>query len=72
MCAKRSKEETGNGEGIEILANEPYTKDGETGQFTHKVMHFKSRVPSFIRWAIPDKYLYLTELSYNSYSQRKM
>jgi len=68
MCAQRTRQESGGGEGIEILKNEPYEKeDGERGQFTHKVMHFKSRVPGFIRWAIPDKYLHLSELSHNSY-----
>ena len=68
MCAQRTRQESGGGEGIEILKNEPYEKeDGEKGQFTHKVMHFKSRVPGFIRWAIPDKYLHLSEISHNSY-----
>ncbi|OHT03088.1 Phosphatidylinositol transfer protein [Tritrichomonas foetus] len=68
MCAQRTREEAGNGEGIEILKNEPYENwNGENGQFTHKIMHFKSRVPAAIRWAIPDKYLHVHEVSHNGY-----
>ena len=68
MCAQRTREESGNGEGIEILKNEPYDDwNGESGQLTHKILHFKSRVPGFIRWAIPDKYLHLHEISHNGY-----
>lgn len=43
--ADASKNETGGGEGIEIIANEPYTNKpifhGEfgEGQYTHKVYH---------------------------------
>ena len=77
MTAKRSSQETGNGEGIEIDKNEPYERtvttpqnpDGvqETGQYTHKIMHFKSRVPGVIRWAIPEKFLHIHEESWNSF-----
>jgi uncharacterized protein YaaR (DUF327 family) len=34
---------------------------------THKIMHFKSKVRGFIRWAIPEKYLHEHEKSDNSY-----
>ncbi|KAG8515081.1 Phosphatidylinositol transfer protein beta isoform, partial [Galemys pyrenaicus] len=40
--AEASKNETGGGEGIEVLKNEPYEKDGEKGQYTHKIYHLKS------------------------------
>ncbi len=48
--AEASKNETGGGEGIEVLANEPFTKapdppllDGRytTGQYTHKIYHLQ-------------------------------
>lgn len=67
MCNQRTRETAGNGEGIEVLKNEPYEEGDEKGQYTHKVMHFKSKVPAFIRWAIPDKYLHVHEKSHNSY-----
>ncbi|EAY21809.1 Phosphatidylinositol transfer protein [Trichomonas vaginalis G3] len=67
MCAQRTRETQGGGEGIEILKNEPYQEGEEKGQYTHKVMHFKSKVPGAIRWAIPDKYLHIDEKSHNSY-----
>lgn len=40
--AEASKNETGGGEGIEVLKNEP-RKDGEKGQYTHKIYHLKSK-----------------------------
>lgn len=43
--AEASKNETGGGDGIQVLKNEPYEKDGEKGQFTHKVYHIKRYVP---------------------------
>lgn len=42
--AEASKNETGGGEGIEVLKNEPYEKDGEKGQYTHKIYHLKRQV----------------------------
>uniref|UniRef100_A0A8K9XW50 Phosphatidylinositol transfer protein alpha isoform n=1 Tax=Oncorhynchus mykiss TaxID=8022 RepID=A0A8K9XW50_ONCMY len=40
--AETSKNETGGGEGVEVLKNEPYEKDGEKGQYTHKIYHLHS------------------------------
>lgn len=53
--------------GIEIVKNEPYTKDKETGQYTYKIYHIQSKVPDFIKWAIPEKYLHIHEESWNAY-----
>ncbi|KAF4791077.1 Phosphatidylinositol transfer protein alpha isoform [Turdus rufiventris] len=40
--AEASKNETGGGEGVEVLVNEPYERDGERGQYTHKIYHLQS------------------------------
>lgn len=42
--AEASKNETGGGDGIQVLKNEPYEKDGEKGQYTHKIYHIKKYV----------------------------
>ncbi|MEE6518418.1 hypothetical protein FKM82_029417, partial [Ascaphus truei] len=39
--AEASKNNTGGGEGIEVLKNEPYERDGERGQYTHKIYHLQ-------------------------------
>ena len=39
--AEASKSETGGGEGVEVLVNEPYEKDEEKGQYTHKIYHLQ-------------------------------
>ena len=55
--AKSSMEETGGGEGVEVLKNESY-EDGEPllngrftkGQYTDKIYHLESKVPAMIRY----------------------
>lgn len=39
--AETSKNNTGGGEGIEVLKNEPYEREGERGQYTHKIYHLQ-------------------------------
>lgn len=46
--AEASKNETGGGEGVEVLVNEPYERDGERGQYTHKIYHLQRYVKHFI------------------------
>ncbi|KAH0787707.1 Phosphatidylinositol transfer protein [Histomonas meleagridis] len=69
MTAQRSKEESEQvkGEGIETITNEPFQNENESGQYTYKIMHFKTRIPAFLRWALPDKYCHCHEKSWNSY-----
>lgn len=69
MTAKRSEEESKQvkGEGIETVNNEPFQNEKESGIYTYKIMHFKSRIPSFMRWALPDKYCHCHEKSWNAY-----
>ncbi|EPY80364.1 Phosphatidylinositol transfer protein beta isoform-like protein [Camelus ferus] len=62
-----SKNETGGGEGIEVLKNEPYEKDGEKGQYTHKIYHLKSKVPAFVRMIAPEGSLVFHEKAWNAY-----
>jgi len=77
--AEASKNETGGGEGIEVKVNDPFDEkayppttpllDGSytTGQFTHKIYHLQSKVPSFIRLLAPSGSLDIHEEAWNSY-----
>uniref|UniRef100_A0A8C8DXI3 Phosphatidylinositol transfer protein beta isoform n=1 Tax=Oryzias sinensis TaxID=183150 RepID=A0A8C8DXI3_9TELE len=65
--AEASKNETGGGEGIEVLKNEPYEKDGEKGQYTHKIYHIQSKVPAFVRLFAPEGSLVFHEKAWNAY-----
>uniref|UniRef100_A0A3B1JAE9 Phosphatidylinositol transfer protein beta isoform n=1 Tax=Astyanax mexicanus TaxID=7994 RepID=A0A3B1JAE9_ASTMX len=65
--AEASKNETGGGEGIEVLKNEPYEKDGEKGQYTHKIYHLKSKVPGFVKMFAPEGSLVFHEKAWNAY-----
>ncbi|KAL4647558.1 phosphatidylinositol transfer protein alpha isoform-like [Arapaima gigas] len=65
--AEASKNETGGGEGVEVLKNEPYEKNGEKGQYTHKIYHLQSKVPAFVRMLAPASALNIHEKAWNAY-----
>ncbi|XP_056138782.1 phosphatidylinositol transfer protein alpha isoform-like [Lampris incognitus] len=65
--AEASKNETGGGEGVEVLVNEPYEKDGEKGQYTHKIYHLQSKVPKAISLIAPKGALEVHEKAWNAY-----
>jgi len=52
---EQSRRETGGGEGVEIVRNEPF--DGkdfmggryQRGQYTYKIYHVESKVPKLLR-----------------------
>jgi len=70
MVAKVSKEQSGHGEGVEILENRPYTEEegkGPAGQFTHKVFRIGSRLPGWLKAFIPPSALQVEERAWNSY-----
>ncbi|XP_075035106.1 phosphatidylinositol transfer protein beta isoform-like [Mixophyes fleayi] len=65
--AEASKDNTGGGEGIEVLKNEPYEREGEKGQYTHKIYHLQSKVPSFVKMLAPEGSLIFHEKAWNAY-----
>lgn len=76
-----SKNETGGGDGVEILVNEPFSSGSQyappgglpggdahsSGQYTHKIYHLASKVPAFIRMLAPSESLNVTEKAWNAY-----
>ncbi|XP_048037190.1 membrane-associated phosphatidylinositol transfer protein 2 isoform X4 [Chanodichthys erythropterus] len=69
MIQKKSREESeGEGSGVEILENRPYTDGpGGTGQYTHKVYHIGQHIPSWFRSILPKAALRVEEESWNAY-----
>lgn len=71
--AEASKNETGGGEGIEVLKNEPYEGvpllNGKynSGQYTHKIYHVQSKVPWWVRKLAPKGSLAVHEEAWNAY-----
>jgi len=73
--AESSKNETGGGEGVQVVKNEPYEAGSEAdknslgrpGQYTHKLFHLESRVPSFIKMIAPKGSLTIDEKAWNAY-----
>ena len=66
--AEASKNETGGGEGIEVIENAPcvHEKYGKC-QYTHKVFHLASKVPVFVRLLAPKGSLEIHEKAWNAY-----
>lgn len=67
--AKSSSQETSNGEGVEVIKNEPFKneQDGLEGQYTEKIYHVGSRLPGWIKAFIPGSALKLEEKAWNAY-----
>ncbi|XP_014674097.1 PREDICTED: cytoplasmic phosphatidylinositol transfer protein 1-like isoform X1 [Priapulus caudatus] len=71
MISKHSHEQTAQGEGVEVLINDPID-DPQLGhgQYTEKRIHLSSRLPSWIRGLIP-RIFYVTEKAWNFYPYTK-
>jgi len=70
MVAKISKEQSGHGEGVEIVENRPYTEEegkGPPGQYTHKIFRIGSRLPSWLKAIVPPSALMVEERAWNAY-----
>ncbi|KYQ92651.1 phosphatidylinositol transfer protein 2 [Tieghemostelium lacteum] len=68
MVAKKSKENTKDGEGIEILTNEPYEDAKSKGQYTHKVIYLaKDSLPRFASMILPASALQVHEKAWNAF-----
>uniref|UniRef100_A0ACB8F9W6 Uncharacterized protein n=1 Tax=Sphaerodactylus townsendi TaxID=933632 RepID=A0ACB8F9W6_9SAUR len=65
--AEASKNETGGGEGVEVLVNESYKCDGECGQYMHKIYHLQCKVPPFVKMVAPEGALNIHEKAWNAY-----
>ncbi len=71
--AEASLNETGGGEGVEVLNNEPYNNipllGGKftRGQYTRKIYHLASKVPTVVKWIAPKGSLEILEEAWNAY-----
>ncbi|KAG8257664.1 hypothetical protein J6590_043942 [Homalodisca vitripennis] len=72
-----SKYETGGGEGIEILKNEPFSDHPllggryTTGQYTLKIYHVHRKIPTLIKLIVPRGSLEIHEECWNAYPYSK-
>jgi len=66
--AELSKESSGsNGEGVEVLKNEPFENEMGKGQYTFKIYHVGSSLPSFLTMVLPAKALDVHEEAWSAY-----
>ncbi|KAF8567549.1 hypothetical protein P879_04563 [Paragonimus westermani] len=69
MIQKKSREEsTGRDSGVEIIKNQPYENGpGGSGQYTFKIYHVGSHLPSWLRNILPPSALRVEEEAWNAY-----
>lgn len=70
--AEASKNETGGGDGVEVVENRPFTEEeckeyNSQGQYTYKVMHLEHKVPRIIKALAPAHSLQMHEEAWNAY-----
>ena len=78
--AQASKDETGGGEGIQVVVNEPFLPNAgvqpvkplangkyNSGQFTKKIYHLSTKVPGFIKLLAPKGSLEILEEAWNAF-----
>lgn len=73
MIAKKSKlESEGEGSGVEIVTNEPYSDGpGGDGQYTDKIYHVEAHLPYWLRSFLPKSLALLREEAWNAYPYSK-
>jgi len=74
--AEASKNQTGGGEGVEIVVNEAFNERShplvgnstyKTGQYTLKMYHLESKIPGFVRAVMPKGSMVLQEDAWNAF-----
>ena len=65
--AEASKDNTGGGEGVEVVKNEPYEDENSKGQYTYKIFRMESKVPPMIRKLMPKGSMTFHEHAWNAY-----
>lgn len=73
MIAKKSRlESEGEGNGVEIIKNEPYTEGpGGSGQYTDKLYHIAAHLPTWLRGFLPKSLSTVREEAWNAYPYSK-
>lgn len=73
MIAKKSRlESEGEGSGVEIIVNEPYTNGpGGDGQYTDKLYHIAAHLPVWLRGFLPKSLSTIREEAWNAYPYSK-
>lgn len=74
MIQKKSRlDSVGEGSGVEILENTPYTNGpGGSGQYTKKIYHIGSHLPGWLKAILPKAALRVEEEAWNAYPYTKM
>lgn len=73
MIAKKSRlESEGEGSGVEIIKNEPYSEGpGGGGQYTDKLYHISAHLPVWLRRFLPKSLSTIREEAWNAYPYSK-
>ena len=64
---KQTTDFSGGGDGFEIVEAKNYVENGQPGRYVYRILHCKNKVPSAVRWAVPDKYAHVHEHNHNAF-----
>jgi hypothetical protein len=64
---RRTREETGDGDGFEIIDSGDFEEDGNPGHWVRRIFHFKRKIPGWLRWVVPEKYAHIHEDNRNAF-----
>lgn len=68
MVTKMQQENTSSSEGVEVLVNKPFKDEGlGEGQYTLKLYHLQSKLPSWVTAIAPANSLQIEEEAWNAY-----
>lgn len=64
---RQMKEYTGGGDGFEIVETQNYVENGLPGHYVYRIFHCKNKIPSAIRWFVPEKYAHIHEHDHSAF-----
>lgn len=72
MVNKIQEQQTGGGEGVEVLINKPFeNEEFGRGQYTSKIYHLQSKIPSWLSAFVSTKFMYIEEEAWNAFPKCK-
>jgi len=71
MIAKYTRENCSGADFVEIKENHPYDDENGQGQYTYKIIHLDSHIPSWLKIIVPASALEVHEKAWNAYPYSK-
>lgn len=64
---RQMKEFTSDGDGFEIVETKNYIENGQQNHYVYRILHCQNKIPSAVRWLVPEKYAHLHEYNTSAF-----